>query len=491
MTTNEAKNTLSSNIVAVTGAILFSGICWYFGNGFSGNYWFLVWIAPIPVIYWSLRLSAKAAFVISFIAYLIGRLSWFSFLVSVATLIPAIIFTLLLPLLFSIILLLSRRVILRSAKWWVTFAFPVLWTAFEFLVLKYSKDGTAGSIAHSQSNLVPLIQIASVAGIIGITFIITLFPSMVAVCWYYRQQKNRLFGLTIIPSLLILSVFIFGIIRVNDNKYNLTIKAGIAVIDETFHHITDHPILAQEIQTTLYYSNEIKKCAAEGAQFVVLPERAVNINKETDSAVMSVLTTAAKENHVTVVTGFTNFRNTPARNSAMIIDADGHLVKNYNKVHLVTGLENQFAPGNQICVFPYKDTPLGVAICKDMDFPYYIRQYGIDEVKVLFIPAWDFVKDDWLHARMAMLRGVENGFSEVRAARQGRLTITDATGHIKSEASSSKGHSASITGDVPVQQRKTLYSRFGEWFGIVVLIVAVFFIVFPGKRKRDVTTMSL
>src|SRR5262245_164395 len=122
---NPAKeNLFKPNIVSVMMAVLISGICWYFGFSFSGDYWYLIWVAPIPVIYWSLRLSPTAAFFVSFIAYLIGRLSWFSFLVSVATIIPAIIFTLLLPLIFSIVVLLSRRVFIRSAGWWTVFAFP-------------------------------------------------------------------------------------------------------------------------------------------------------------------------------------------------------------------------------------------------------------------------------------------------------------------------------------------------------------------------------
>jgi len=34
---------------------------------------------------------------------------------------------------------------------------------------------------------------------------------------------------------------------------------------------------------------------------------------------------------------------------------------------------------------------------------------------------------------MAILRGVENGFSEIRTARQGRLTISDYTGKVNFE----------------------------------------------------------
>jgi apolipoprotein N-acyltransferase len=66
--------------------------------------------------------------------------------------------------------------------------------------------------------------------------------------------------------------------------------------------------------------------------------------------------------------------------------------------------------------------PSGVAICKDLDFPGYIKDYGKAAVLVLFVPAWDFIKDDWLHSRMAVFKGCgKMDFPVVRTAREGRL----------------------------------------------------------------------
>lgn len=62
---------------------------------------------------------------------------------------------------------------------------------------------------------------------------------------------------------------------------------------------------------------------------------------------MHILTSVAKENHVVLITGYTNFKNVSERNSALVIDTDGNAAADYNKVHLVRGLENQFTPGEQ------------------------------------------------------------------------------------------------------------------------------------------------
>jgi len=178
--------------ILIISSIIFSGLCWYFSNGLTGDFWYLLWLAPVPVLVISFRVTAKMAFVISFIAYLIGRLSWFTYLVSVATLVPAIIFTIAFAFFFSIIISITRQSVLKSNSWYAVLAFPVFFTAFEFLLMKFSPDGSAGSISYSQSNVLPVIQIASITGILGITFLVTFIPSAIAIGYQFRREIIKL-----------------------------------------------------------------------------------------------------------------------------------------------------------------------------------------------------------------------------------------------------------------------------------------------------------
>jgi apolipoprotein N-acyltransferase len=236
------------------------------------------------------------------------------------------------------------------------------------------------------------------------------------------------------------------------------------------------------LQHTLNYAKEIANLAARGAKLIVLPERAININKETDSASTAILSNAAKQNHVTIVAGYTNYKSENLRNSALVIDAAGNVHIDYDKSHLVKGLEDQFTPGSEIGLFKFENVNAGVAICKDLDFPQYIRQYGTSQVNVLCVPAWDFIKDDWLHSRMAILRGVESGFSEIRAARLGRLTISDSYGKVNAEADCSSGKLTSLMGSVSVNNIETPYRIYGDWFGLVIAISALLFIVLTAAK---------
>ncbi|HEY5070381.1 MAG TPA: hypothetical protein VII37_11335, partial [Candidatus Acidoferrum sp.] len=93
------------------------------------------------------------------------------------------------------------------------------------------------------------------------------------------------------------------------------------------------------------------------------------------------------------------------------------------------------------------------------------------------VSAWDFVLDDWLHDRMAVLRGVEDGFPIARAAKQGLLTVSDDRGRILAQGRSTEKPFSYLIATVPVRHDSTLYARWGNWFAwlnIVTMLLAFF-----------------
>lgn len=472
------------NKLQIIAAIIFSGLCWYISNGLNGNFWYLLWLAPVPILIISFGSTPKTTFEVAFVAYLIGRLSWFSYLVSVATLIPAIIFTIVLPLIFALIIVLCRTTIKRINSWCAVFVFPVFFTAFEWLLINFSPDGTAASIAYSQSNFLQLIQIASVTGILGITFITTFIPSVLAVSWKYRNDKRKLFPLLLISIFLLISVFFYGSWRLKNDSNENTITAGLVVLKEKTHSI-DKVDFQDEIQHIKNYAQKISDLAQKGAKIIVLPERAININRNIDSITTQILINTAKKNDVFIVVGYTNLKSEKERNSSLVIDKNGNVLTDYNKAHLVKVLEDRFTPGNQIGLFNFYNIQAGTAICKDLDFPKFIKNFGNSNTTLLFVPAWDFVVDDWLHSRMAILRGVENGFSIIRTARQGRLTISDSYGKVVTEANGSNGQETTLLGQVSLTKTQTFYTQYGEWFGFIIVFSSILFIILTIIRKND------
>ena len=75
------------------------------------------------------------------------------------------------------------------------------------------------------------------------------------------------------------------------------------------------------------------------------------------------------------------------------------------------------------------------------------------------------------------MRGVEDGFSIVRAAKQGYLTVSDDRGRILAETRSDSAPFATLLADVPAVHDTTLYLLLGDWFAGVALAIFVFTLV--------------
>ena len=158
---------------------------------------------------------------------------------------------------------------------------------------------------------------------------------------------------------------------------------------------------------------------------------------------------------------------------------------NYDKHHLLPGVEPE-KPGNKRVVLDQPSGRWGLQICKDMDFPQLSREYARDGTNLLLVPAWDFNLDRWLHARMAMLRAVENGFALARAARNGLLTLSDNRGRVMAEVATVPSRFIPLSGNLNVTHEKTFYARTGDWFAWLCLIMIVVLIVshFHLRRRR-------
>jgi apolipoprotein N-acyltransferase len=155
------------------------------------------------------------------------------------------------------------------------------------------------------------------------------------------------------------------------------------------------------------------------------------------------------------------------------LNPSGATEADYSKRHLVPGFEDSFVLGRVKMIRIVQGTLTGIAICKDMDFPRLGREYSRQDVRLMLVPAWEFGRDDWQHSRVAILRGVEGGYTIARAAREGFLTLSDSYGRVLSQEPSSYHPYASQVAKVPVATGETLYALMGNTFGWLALLVGV------------------
>jgi len=240
------------------------------------------------------------------------------------------------------------------------------------------------------------------------------------------------------------------------------------------------------------YATRIAALAEGGARVVVLPEKTFVADGKSLPLVAAPLSHLAAEHHVDIIVGLILIQGGGERNTAIDFPADGGRPVYYFKRHLVPGIEHKFTPGDAPAYVPGFGHRWAIAICFDMDFPGLVRDYRRSGATVMFAPSWDFGPDAWLHSRMAITRGVENGLTVVRAARQGALTVSDPHGRVLAEARTNGASFVSVTTDLPRRAVSTLYTKFGDWLAwtcILLLLAGSVGLLLAGisARKRGGT----
>lgn len=470
--------------VALPLAALATALCLWWGTGLDPR-WPLTWLAPLPILVVAPRAGQARVAAAAFIAWALGGLNMLAYLRSVAPL-PAVAGALVVPAgVFALCVLLFRGLSRRGATWLAAFGFPAAWTSFEFLLSLTSPHGTFGSLAYTQTDLLPLLQVASVTGIWGVTFLLLLPASAIAAAWNASGTGRRFAPVTVALALVAL-VLALGTVRLQRPPAHSPLTVGLAATDATLDRF-DAERAEDALPVVEDYARRIDVLAGRGAKVVVLPEKFVGVTPAYVAAVENTFARAAARGGVTVVAGLNRLGEAALRNVAVVYSPTRGSVATYDKVHMVPGWEAGYRPGDRPLILPPAgngDSPWGVAICKDMDFPALGRLYGEAGVGLLLVAAWDFGRDGRLHARMAVVRGVESGFALVRTAQRGLLTVSDDRGRVVAEMPSGEGPEALLTARVAPGSGRTPYARWGDWFGWLCLLLLAAALVRTTVQRR-------
>lgn len=449
-----------------------------------GEFWPAAWIAPLPLLWLAYRSSWQAAGASALAAYFLGSLNLFPLLASVAPA-PIVVAALLGPAaMCACAVLVSRGAVRRLPPLAAAFAFPVTVTSLDFLLSLVSPHGTIHTLAYSQTHVVALLQIASVTGVWGVTFLLALLPSALAV-----GAVTRSAAAVMVPVAALLVILGWGGLRVERQHDAPRIRVGLVATDERVHEAFDTRDTVIALQVAREYADRIARAAGRGARIVVLPEKLVGATNENVAAVLHVFGEAARRSRVTVVAGINRIGD-PPRNVAVVLAPDGRAIAAYDKRHLLPGPESGYLVGHDAVVFDGPSARWGVAICKDMDFTRWLREYGRQDVRVMAVPAWDFVVDGHFHSRMAVMRAVENGFTLVRTAQEGLLSVVTAYGRVVAETPSAGGRGALLVADVQAGPGETPYARHGDWFawGVVIwagVLIAASIVGTPWRQDKQ------
>lgn len=467
-------------LAAGLAAVALSALSWWFGSGLAPQWW-LTWLAPLPVLLLAPRVRRRWAALAAFAAYALGGLNQWSYLhayigLPLSTIVPAMAGP---GITLTLCVLLFRRLLVRGRPVVAALAVPALWVTIEYINTQLSPHGTFGSIAYTQMDALAILQLAAFTGLWGISFALLLVPAVLAVLAAPQVSARGRRAVAAVGVVLLGSALGFGVWRLQAPAAS-TVRVGLVSLEKPIRPAL-RDAAGQALQAC--YVEAIDRLAAAGAQIVVLPETVL----ATGDATLPTFADAAQRHGVIVDAGI-DFTGDPRaeRNMAMAFAPGDAMPATYSKHHLIPGFEKQYTPGDDYRMLP--GTPrIGLAICKDMDFHDIGRAYAARDAQLLLVPAWDFSIDGWLHGRMAIMRGVESGFAIARAARSGRLTLSDDRGRVVAEASSEQ-HDAELVGVLPLRDTHTLYSRWGNWFvwlGMAALAAALVAAVMPRRGNTS------
>lgn len=452
-------------------AVALTALLVWFGTGLD-PIWPLMWFAPLPVLLFSNRASWPAAALVAALAWLLGDLNLWHFFADVLDMPRLVVVQIFgsLALMFTFAVLLYRALLQRGACWSALLALPAFWVAFEYLLNMTSPHGTFGSLAYSQLKFLPFLQLAAVTGPWGMSFLLLLFPTALALGLHLRATAPKRALTVVAVSLAAIAVALaFGAVRLALPISAPLVKVGLIASDAAGRRgVADEG--AETAKVFNAYADVVASLAARGAQLVVLPEKlgvAVDPATKNSDALFQSL---ADRTRTSIVVGMVRVSAPEQYNEARIY-VPQMPVLTYDKEHMLPAFESMFKPGTSLALVSRPSGIWGVEICKDMDFTPLSRRYGEAGAGLMLVPAWDFDLDRLAHGHMALMRGVESGFSVVRAARRGYLTVTDSRGRVLAETTSKAAPFATLLADVPIVHVNTLYLRLGDWFAWLVLAV--------------------
>jgi apolipoprotein N-acyltransferase len=451
-------------MIAIT-CVLLSAIGFYFSVGL-GDQWWLAWLAPVPVLWFAFGPSRRwQGFLVSFVAAALGGCN---LLRAYGGSMPAPVLMLVVAgpaFCFASAVMGAKLVRETMGPVAAMFAFAACWATVDFLSAFGRAGGAVATPAASQVGATVLIQILSVTGFAGLTFLLGWVSAGIALG--LRMRSALPVGLA---AALFIANAAFGYVRMSTPPRK-SLHVALIESDDAVGKVGKDDQRAALTAIDAYVA-EIEKLRGAQVALIVLPENIAQLAPDWREVAEDKLSSAADDVHAALVAGFNTMLDGAQRNVSLGFVPGEHQPVIYEKRRLVPVLETKYyTPGSGPRVL---SDGIGLEICKDMDFHRMLRDDETATTPVLLaVPAWDFDKDAWSHARVAVMRSVENGVPMARAARDGLLTLNDRYGMVVARARTVGGFTTLI-GDLPLDGRGggTIDDRIGDAFAWICMALS-------------------
>ena len=469
----------------------------------------LAWIALVPVFAVALESRPRAAFGWSWLGgfvFFLGLLRWLNFTFRTYSAIPW-------PLTWGPTMLLAGYCALwigvvgalvawlarRTSPSWALLAAPFLWVSAEWGRGHLMGGFPWGLLGYSQHARLPVIQIAELTGVYGVSFVVIAVNAVIAGC-VLLPLRRALEGLAL-AGVLVGATLGFGAWRLGETAPapEITVAAMQPAIEQ--------PLKWDEryTATTLHvYFSLTRSVGSGGADLIVWPETASPTVLRQDPGLLAALRGVATALDTRLVIGsIDTVDGARYRNTAFLVTGQG-IESRYDKIHLVPfgeyvplanviGFVRNWAefisdmePGSRAVVFPGPPAPFGVVICYEGIFPELFREFVRNGARFMV----NMTNDAWFgrttgpgqHLAMYPFRAVEHRVALVRAANTGISAVISPTGAVTRRMGLFER--GMLAGKIPLRRVLTLYTRLGDWFVYFSLVISGVAVAAAFARSR-------
>ena len=460
----------------------------------EANQGYLAWIALVPLVVFTLmcRRSAEAFFG----GFACGAIQFFSLLPWIPRVLshygglsPALawlLYALMTALLacYPASACLLARLCMNASGERMIFVLPLAWVAMEYSRNYTPFGGFPWLLAgYSQTNNLAVIQIADLAGVYGVSFLVLWVNT--AIAWFILRPLHGRPALWVLASsaAVVLMCVWYGRVSLGRWQYpaadhTAALLQGNLSLDEP------EAVLAQKYREG--YVNMADRLQHSKTDLLVLPESPSPSSFQYEVDYRSAMQQLARRFPFGMVLNNISYSDLGVErgyfNSAFFIGPDGEETARYDKIHLVPFGEyiplkrlfsfaqtitkdvSDFQEGREYAVAQVAGRPVNAIICFEAIFPELSRRFAARGSELII----NLTNDAWYgdssapyqHLAMARWRAVETRRYLLRATNSGISAIVEPTGRIQSST-------PLFTEDICIGRfaflnQKTAYTRSGD-----------------------------
>ncbi len=382
------------------------------------------------------------------------------------------------------------------------FVLSACWVALEFIRAHFLGGFDWVRLGHSQYKNLWLIQIASITGVYGVSFLVVLVNLLIFENWRARSFLVKA-NLTVMVILAL--VLAYGLAVTGKAKNYPTVRVGVIQPNIPLAVDWDDSLRPWIIDKNIWMTRQLKD---QKPDLIIWPETSLpGVISESPFLVMKIRATAA-DLHTPLLIGSIGQEGQQYFNSAFLIGADGQMLGRYDKIHLVpfgeylplrpvlgwigkiVGLDD-FNFGKIYKVFTIAPGKKFSALICFEDTLGDLRRQFTREGALFFVnmtnDAWfQDTKAPFLQLQAAVFGCVETHRALARAANTGVSALVDPWGRITAFVHDGFGKKTFIEGGMggvlPMVQEMTFYTKYGDVFTYLCFLCILLAAVIQSRR---------